>query len=140
MLYNMEISVDEPSIIQYDIFCIKLKGWCLHTMSAETQQSLISLAFPVLIVVFFIFAIILPQRKKDKKVKEMLNSIKKGDKVRTIGGMYGRVSSITDDTVILEVGPEKVKMPFVRGAIASVEAKDVDENDKIEAPPIDPVS
>ena len=74
----------------------------------------------VLLVAMFAIMII-PQRRRDKKVKDMLNSLKAGDRVRTIGGVYGTISTIKDDTVILLVGPDKVKLVFARGAIAQVE-------------------
>ena len=68
------------------------------------------------------FAImIIPQRRRDKKVKEMLAALKPGDRVRTIGGIYGTISSIRDDVVVLAVGPDKVKLVFARGAISQVE-------------------
>ncbi|MGI6175523.1 MAG: preprotein translocase subunit YajC [Christensenellales bacterium] len=90
---------------------------------------------PIILFAVLIFAMIIPQRRKDKKIKEMLNSIKKGDKIRTIGGMYGRVASIDEQTVVLEVGPDKIKMPFVRSAIATVDSSP----DEIEAPTMDKV-
>ena len=76
----------------------------------------------LIILMIAMFAImIIPQRKRDKKIKEMLNSLKPGDRVRTIGGVYGTISSIKDDVVILAVGPDKVKLVFARGAISQVE-------------------
>jgi preprotein translocase subunit YajC len=74
----------------------------------------------VLMVAMFAIMII-PQRRRDKKVKDMLGNLKAGDRVRTIGGVYGTISSIKDDTVLLLVGPDKVKLVFARGAIAQVE-------------------
>ena len=74
----------------------------------------------VLMVAMFAIMII-PQRRRDKKVKDMLSSLKAGDRVRTIGGIYGTIATIKDDTVILLVGPDKVKLVFARGAIAQVE-------------------
>ena len=80
-------------------------------------------SYGILIVLMIaMFAImIIPQRRRDKKVKDMLGSLKAGDRVRTIGGIYGTISSIKDDTVILLVGPDKVKLVFARGALAQVE-------------------
>ena len=74
----------------------------------------------VLMVAMFAIMII-PQRRRDKKVKDMLASLKVGTRVRTIGGIYGTIATIKDDTVILLVGPDKVKLVFARGAIAQVE-------------------
>lgn len=64
---------------------------------------------------------VIPQRKRDKKVKDMLASIKPGDRVRTIGGIYGTITSIRDDVVTISVGPDKVRLVFARGAIATIE-------------------
>ena len=76
----------------------------------------------LIILMVAMFAImIIPQRRRDKKVKEMLAALKPGDRVRTIGGIYVTISSIRDDVVVLAVGPDKVKLVFARGAISQVE-------------------
>ena len=76
----------------------------------------------LIILMVAMFAImIIPQRRRDKKVKEMLAALKPGDRVRTTGGIYGTISSIRDDVVVLAVGPDKVKLVFARGAISQVE-------------------
>ena len=79
----------------------------------------------VLMVAMFAIMII-PQRRRDKKVKDMLGNLKAGDRIRTIGGIYGTIATIKDDTVILLVGPDKVKLVFARGAIAQVEEAGVE--------------
>ena len=73
----------------------------------------------MIVVLFFVMSI--PQRKRDKKMKEMLASVKQGDRVRTIGGIYGTVTNIKDDVVTISVGPDKVRLVFARGAIATIE-------------------
>ena len=80
-------------------------------------------SYGILIVIMIaMFAVmIIPQRRRDKKVKDMLGNLKAGDRVRTIGGIYGTIGTIKDDTIILLVGPDKVKLVFARGAIAPVE-------------------
>lgn len=76
----------------------------------------------LIILMIAMFAImIIPQRKRDKKIKEMLAAIKVGDRVRTIGGIYGTVSAVKDDVITIMVGPDKVRLVFTRGAIANVE-------------------
>ena len=95
----------------------------------NTAGSIISLLLPlVLMGVVFYFFLIRPQRKKDKAVKNMLDSLKNGDRVCTIGGIYGTVDRVKDDTVTLLVGPEKTKLIMARWAIRSVENATV-END-----------
>ena len=83
----------------------------------------------VLIVVVFWLFLIRPQRKKDKKIKEMLAALKVGDRVCTIGGIYGTITNIRDEsTVTLAVGPQDVPIVFARWAIRNVEEITV-END-----------
>ena len=79
-----------------------------------------SLAVPVLMIVVFYFLLIRPQQKRDKKTKEMLAALKVGDNAVSIGGIVGKICSIKDDTVTLEVGADKVKIKFERSAIKSV--------------------
>ena len=69
--------------------------------------SLISMLLPmVLIFVVFYFFLIRPQRKKDKQVKDMLNNLKVTDRICTIGGIYGTITGIRDDTITLAVGKD----------------------------------
>lgn len=76
----------------------------------------------LIILMLGMFALmIIPQRKREKKIKTMLANIKVGDRVRTIGGIYGTVNAIKDDIITLMVGPDKVRLVFSRGAIANVE-------------------
>ena len=77
---------------------------------------------PLILIMVAMFALmIIPQRRRDKKIKQMLNAIKPGDRVRTIGGLYGTIGSIKDDVITLIVGPDKVRLVFARGAISTVE-------------------
>ena len=82
----------------------------------------------IVMVAAFVFLIILPQRKRDKKIKQMLADLKPGDRIRTIGGIYGRIVSIKEEIATIEVGPDKVKLVFTRGAIATVEDSDVENS------------
>ena len=91
------------------------------TASAGLLGTLISLLPMILIFVVFYFMLIRPQRKKEKKVQEMLNALKVGDRVSTIGGIYGTITSIKDDTLELSVGKDNVKLIFARWAIRNVE-------------------
>ena len=82
----------------------------------------------ILIFVVFWFMLIRPQRKKDKQVKEMLNNLKAGDRICTIGGIYGTITGIQDDTVTLSVGKDNLSMVIARWGIRSVEELTI-END-----------
>lgn len=88
---------------------------------ATILSTVISFLPMVLIIVVFYFLLIRPQRKKDKKVKEMLAALKVGDRVTTIGGIHGTIMGIKDDTITLGVGAEKTKLVFARWAIRNVD-------------------
>ena len=99
---------------------------------AGEEMSIISLVgslLPmILIFVVFYFFLIRPQRKKDKQVKEMLNNLKKGDRICTIGGIYGTILNIKDDTITLAVGKDNLSMVIARWGVRSVEELTI-END-----------
>ena len=96
--------------------------------AAQTGSMISTVILLVLMVAFFYFVMIRPQRKKDKKVKEMLDALKPGDRICTIGGIYGTIVALKDDTVTLAVGSAKNQMVMARWAIRSVEDAVV-END-----------
>lgn len=62
-----------------------------------------SLIFLLLIIVVFYFFMIRPQVKKQKEATSFRNSLKKGDRVATTGGIYGKVTDVKDQTVTLEI-------------------------------------
>ena len=78
-------------------------------------------AMMAIMVLVFYFLLIRPQRKKDKAVKNMLNSLKVGDRICTIGGFYGTVAAIKDDTVTLTMGSLQNTVVIKRAAVGSVE-------------------
>ncbi len=83
----------------------------------------------ILIVGIMYFFMIRPQNKKQKELQKMLNSLEKGDKVITIGGIHGTVSSTKKDTVIVKVD-DGTKIEFNRTAIASVVTDKVADDKK----------
>jgi preprotein translocase subunit YajC len=76
-----------------------------------------------LIFVIFYFLLIRPQQKKQKQHQNMLESIKKGDRVVTSGGVYGTVVGVKDNIVVLRVA-EDVKMEFAKGSISQIVSKE----------------
>lgn len=85
------------------------------------QGSWYTTLVPLLVIfAIFYFLMIRPQQKQQKKVKEMLAAMRKGDKVITRGGMHGTVYGINDNTVTVEVA-ENIRLKFSREAIAVVQ-------------------
>lgn len=90
--------------------------------SASSTSQLVSTFVPfVLIIAIFYFFLIRPQNKKQKETEKMINALKKGDKIVTIGGIHGVVSSTKEKTVIVKVD-DNCKIEFSRSAIAGVES------------------
>ena len=75
----------------------------------------------VIMIGVFYFLLIRPQRKKDKAVKDMLAALKVGDRICTIGGLYGTVAALKDDTVTLTMGSLQNTIVIARWAVRSVE-------------------
>jgi len=81
-------------------------------------------AFLPLIIIFaiFYFLLIRPQQRKSKQHKQVLASLKKGDRVVSSGGLHGVITGLTDDIVTLEISP-KVRVKVSRGYIAGIIGK-----------------
>lgn len=91
--------------------------------AASGPAGLIQMIVPfALVILIFYFLIIRPQNKKQKETQKMLESMKKGDKIVTIGGIHGIIQSVDDNTVIVKVD-ENTKIKFLRSAISTVNAK-----------------
>ena len=79
------------------------------------------------IMVVFYFMMVLPAQRKQKRMTEMLQSLKNGDKVITNGGIYGNIVGLEPDAVQLRVA-DQVKMKIARSAIAGLQAEPPKEN------------
>lgn len=87
---------------------------------AGGAQGMIASLLPlILIFVVFYFLLIRPQQKKAKEHRQMLENLKKGDKVITGGGIYGVVESVGNNTVVLKIA-ENVKVKFGKGYIVAI--------------------
>lgn len=84
--------------------------------SAGGGSMISTLIFFALIFVIFYFMILRPQQKRAKERQGMLESLKKGDKVITSGGLHGRVAGLDEKTVLVEVA-DNMKLKFERSAI-----------------------
>jgi len=90
-------------------------------------QGLVGSLLPlILIFVVFYFLLIRPQQKKAKDHKQMLENLKKGDKIITAGGVYGVIDSVDTKTITVKVA-ENVKVKIGRGFISGVRATSDEE-------------
>ena len=91
------------------------------TGAAMGGELITTILMMVAMVAIFYFLLIRPQRKKDKQVKDMLSALKVGDRICTIGGLYGTIAGLKDDTVTLTMGSLQNTIVIARWAIRSVE-------------------
>ena len=92
-----------------------------ESASAGSMIPLI-LMYVVVFGVFFYFVLYRPQKKEQKRLQAMLNSMEVGDSIVTTSGFYGSIIDITDDTVIVEFGNNKnCRIPMQKSAITQVE-------------------
>ena len=92
-------------------------AWAQGTGGTGTGGTLISLVPFVLIFIVFYFLLILPQQRRQKKLRTMLDALKKGDKVVTSGGIWGTVTNLGKDTVTLQVS-DSTKVKIQRDHVA----------------------
>jgi preprotein translocase subunit YajC len=84
-----------------------------------SPSQLISFLPLVLVFIIFYFLLIRPQQKKAKEHQQMLGKIKKNDEVMTSGGIYGKVTALTDTIVTIEIAPN-VRIRVNRPQISAV--------------------
>lgn len=90
------------------------------------EGGLIIVVYIVLIVGMMYFLAIRPQKKQEKKQKELLDAMDIGDSVLTSSGFYGMIIDITEDTVIVEFGNNKnCRIPMQKQAIVDVEKAEI---------------
>ena len=82
----------------------------------------------ILMLAVMWFFLIRPQQKKQKEHRNMIAALKKGDRIITSGGLYGRVTGVADNTLTVEIA-DKVRVKISRGHVAGL-AQAAVENDK----------
>ena len=98
-------------------------------LETAAQPSVLSLLIPntlpfVVVLVVMYFMLISPQKKREKKLTDMRNSLEIGDGVVTAGGIVGRIISIKEDTVVIETASSKIRLK--RYSISEVEKLNLD--------------
>ena len=84
------------------------------------MKQIISLMPLILLVVIMYLLLIRPQKKRDKQVNAMRSSVKAGDQIVTIGGIYGTVVKAKDEQLVVQIGADKTKIEIARWAISKV--------------------
>ena len=107
-----------------------------------------SMILLVAMIAVFYFLIIRPENKRKKQAENMRNSLKKGERITTIGGMVGRIVQVNDTTVVFETSEDRVRIEIAKWGIQSTESMEAaaqksskkskkDEEKKEEAPAVE---
>jgi len=93
------------------------------------NPQLMSLLYIVALFAILYFLMIRPQQQRQKKHQEMLKSLKVDDRVITVGGIYGAIVKIKDNSIILRVA-DNVRIEFLKSAVSQVTSKEEGEKGK----------
>jgi preprotein translocase subunit YajC len=93
----------------------------LLLQTPAAPSSLLQFLPILLIFAIFYFLLFMPMQRQKKQQQKMLSELKNGDEVITNGGVVGTIISVNDDdTLILRVKPDNIKLQFARGSVASL--------------------
>jgi preprotein translocase subunit YajC len=87
------------------------------TQEANPNSTWYMIGFLVLIFALFYFVMIRPQRRRQKQQQEMMASLQKGDEVVTAGGIYGRIDSLSEESVVIKTESGAL-LRVMRGSVA----------------------
>ena len=78
----------------------------------------------VLMIAIFYFLVFMPMRKQQKNTKEMIKALQNGQTVLTTGGIIGTIVAVNDDTLILRIKPDNLKLQVSRSSVTSLVAEE----------------
>lgn len=93
-------------------------------VSSSPLNSVVGFLPMVAIFGIFYFLLFLPMQRQKKQTAQMLQNLKKGDIVVTSGGLVGMIVDVNaeDDTIVIKVKPDNVKLQMARSAVASLQS------------------
>ena len=93
--------------------------------AAASPSSFLTGILPiVLMIAIFYFLVFMPMRRQQRNTKEMIKALQSGQTVVTSGGIVGTIVAVNDDTLILRIKPDNLKLQVARSAVTSVVAAD----------------
>lgn len=106
------------------LFCLMFAGCATTgttggTTGSTTGSAIQSIGIIVVFFAVFYFFLIRPENKKKKKVEEMRSGLSNGDEIVTIGGIQGKIVSVSGDSITIETGEDRVRVQVAKWAISS---------------------
>ncbi|HWI16481.1 MAG TPA: preprotein translocase subunit YajC [Vicinamibacterales bacterium] len=94
----------------------------LASSPGQQVNPLIQLVPFALVLAIFYFVILLPMKKRQKKVQEFLSALKEGDKVVTSGGIFGTIAKVAEDKISLQIAPN-VRVDIAKAAVVGLQGQ-----------------
>ena len=92
----------------------------LQTAPSPTGSFLTGVLPIVLMIAIFYFLVFMPMRRQQRNQKEMLKALQNGQTVLTSGGIIGTIVTVSDDTLILRIKPDNLRLQVARSSVTSV--------------------
>jgi len=93
----------------------------LLQLGGGSATALLQQALPiVLMIAIFYFLVFMPMRRQQAKQKDMLKALQNGQTVLTTGGIVGTIVAVNDDTLVLRIKPDNLKLQFARSSVTSL--------------------
>lgn len=89
-----------------------------------------SILMIVVMIAVFYFMLIRPENKRKKQAEEMRNSIRKGERITTIGGMIGKVVQVNDNSIVFETSEDRVRIEIAKWGVQSTESMEAAQAQK----------
>ena len=97
----------------------------VQAAAVSAPNSFLSGILPiVLMIAIFYFLVFMPMRRQQKNQKQMVKSLQNGQTVLTTGGIIGTIVAVNDDTLILRIKPDNLKLQIARSSVTSVVTSD----------------
>jgi preprotein translocase subunit YajC len=97
----------------------------LQAAASASPASFLTGIGPILIMIaIFYFLVFMPMRRQQKNQKEMIKTLESGQTVLTSGGIIGTIVAVNDDTLILRIKPDNLKLQVSRSSVTSLVATD----------------
>ena len=103
--------------------------FALQSTTSGGMDIWVTVIMLVAVFVIFYFFGIRPQKKQEKEINSMRNSLQVGDEITTIGGIIGKVVSIKDETCVIETSHDRTKIRILKSAVSRIDVKAEDSVD-----------
>jgi preprotein translocase subunit YajC len=92
--------------------------------SAPASSFMTGLVPIIIMIAIFYFLVFMPMRRQQKNQKEMLKTLQNGQTVLTSGGIIGTIVAVNDDTLVLRIKPDNLKIQVARSAVTNIVTSD----------------